>query len=71
MSSAFVYCANAPGQSEIRQKLVEELLSHCRARLQDKSVPANLHLVDALPRTPDGRVDCDALLTATGATLER
>jgi len=64
-SAAFVYCTNAPGQAEIRQRLVDELLSHCRTRLQGKPVPASLRLVDALPRGADGRVDCQALLSAT------
>jgi ubiquinone/menaquinone biosynthesis C-methylase UbiE len=71
MPAAFVYCTNAPGQAEIRQKLADELLSHCRARLQGKSVPASLHLVDSFPRTSDGSVDCDALLSATGPNYAR
>jgi len=60
-----VYYSNAPGQTEIRQKFVGELLSHCRARLQDKIVPTSLHLVDSFPRGSGGSIDCNALLSAT------
>jgi SAM-dependent methyltransferase len=65
----FVYYSNAPGQSEIREKLVTELVLHCRARLGCKAVPARLHLVDSFPRASDGSVDCDALVSATRAVM--
>lgn len=65
MPAAFVYRTNAPGQVEIREKLVQDLLSHCRARLQSKSVPARIHVVDSIPRAIDGTVDGVALAATT------
>ena len=61
----FVYFTNAPGQAKIWEKLVEELLSHCRLRLPDELVPARLYTVDSFPRGSDGSVDFDALVAAT------
>jgi microcystin synthetase protein McyA len=61
----FAYYSNTPGQFEMREKLVDELVSHCRVRLGDKSVPASVHLVDSLPRGANGNVDCEGLLSAT------
>jgi len=64
-SAAYVYQSNAPGQGEIREKLTQELLAHCRVKLRD-SVPTRLYLADSLPRKDDG-VDFEALLAATQA----
>ncbi len=69
--AAVVYRTNAPGQSEIRQELVQELLSHCSARLPSKLVPASVYLVDSFPRQADGSLDCEALLFATQAISGR
>jgi len=63
--AAYVHHSNAPGQSEIREKLRQELLAHCRVKLRDVAVPTILHLVDSLPHTGDGGVDFDALLSVT------
>ena len=63
--AAYVYQSNAPGQNEMREKLVMELLAHCRAKLPDHSAPATLHLVDSLPRENDEKIDFEALLSAT------
>jgi ubiquinone/menaquinone biosynthesis C-methylase UbiE len=61
----FVYFTNAPGQGKIWEKLVDELLSHCRLRLPDELVPGRLYPVDSFPRESDGSVDFDALVAAT------
>jgi len=61
----FAYYSNTPGQYEMREKLADELVSHCRAKLGSKSVPASVHLVDSLPHGAKGSVDCEALLSAT------
>jgi SAM-dependent methyltransferase len=61
----FVYFTNAPGQAKIWEKLVDELLSHCRVRLPDELVPGRLFVVDSFPRLSDGSVDFDALVAAT------
>ena len=34
----------------------KELLAHCRARLAEFKVPKHLYVVDAIPRTPTGKV---------------
>jgi hypothetical protein len=65
----FVYYSNAPGQSEIRDNLVDELVSHCRTRVPEESVPARVHLVDSFPCGTDGRVDCEALLSAAAVAV--
>jgi len=67
--AAFVYLANAPGQSGIRERLGRELLSTCSARLPGQPVPTRVCLVDAFPRRADRSVDCEALLSASQATL--
>lgn len=64
--AAFVYRTNAPGQGGIRAKLVQELASHCCARMSGKLIPTNIYLVDSIPRQADGSIDCEALLYATG-----
>jgi ubiquinone/menaquinone biosynthesis C-methylase UbiE len=62
--AAYVYQSNAPGQNEIREKLVMELLAHCRAKWPDHSA-AIVHLVDSLPRNENESVHFEALLRAT------
>ena len=59
-----VFYSNAPGQSEIREKLMLELLTYCHAKLQDAGA-SSIHLVDSVPRTEGGSVDFEALLSAT------
>lgn len=44
----------------------EELVEHCRARIASYKKPRHVELVDALPRTPAGAVDHDALDDAFG-----
>jgi SAM-dependent methyltransferase len=61
----FVYFTNAPGQAKIWEKLVDDVLSHCRVRLPDELVPGTLYVVDSFPRVGDGCVDFDALVAAT------
>ena len=34
----------------------KELLAYCRQRLADFKVPKRLHIVDAIPKTPTGKV---------------
>jgi acyl-CoA synthetase (AMP-forming)/AMP-acid ligase II len=34
----------------------KELAAHCRSRLADFKVPRKFHIVDAIPRTPTGKV---------------
>jgi SAM-dependent methyltransferase len=65
----FVLFTNAPGQVEIRRKLLSELVSHCQSRLGNELVPGTLYVVDSIPHKTDGNVDCEALLTATGRPL--
>jgi acyl-CoA synthetase (AMP-forming)/AMP-acid ligase II len=65
--TAYVYQSNAPAQSDIREKLIQELLAHCRLRLRDNSVPTSVYLVDSLPRKESNSIDFDALLSATHA----
>lgn len=49
--------ANVPGLAVLREKLIQQLLDHCRQNLSPDKVPADLILMDALPMTLDGRVD--------------
>ena len=63
-SACFVEWANTPGQAEIREKLVDQLLSHCRYRLRGDLVPTSLRIVDSFPRQTDGSVDSSALLSS-------
>jgi hypothetical protein len=65
--AACVYQSNAPGQSEMREKLSRELLTYCRGHLPDQLVPATLYLVDSLPHGKDENVDFEALMSATQA----
>lgn len=62
----YVFCGNAPGQAEFREKLVSELVSYCGAQLPGEPVPANFYVVDSLPIGGDGIVDCEALLSKRG-----
>jgi ubiquinone/menaquinone biosynthesis C-methylase UbiE len=64
-TAEFAYYSNTPGQFEMREKLAEELASHCRGKLGNQSVPARVHLVDSLPQEANGSIDCEALLSAT------
>ncbi|HXY07159.1 MAG TPA: methyltransferase domain-containing protein [Terriglobales bacterium] len=61
----FAYYSNTPGQFEMREKLADELVSHCRAKLESQSVPTSVRLVDSFPHGASGSVDCEALLSAT------
>ncbi len=63
----FVYYANAPGQAEIREKLVGELVLHCRSRLPVELLLEGLYIVDSFPNGNDGAIDFDALLSRTRA----
>lgn len=65
--AAYAYQSNAPGQREIREKLVDELLGHCRLKLANNLVPATLHLVDSIPPKNNDGVDFEALLAETQA----
>jgi fatty-acyl-CoA synthase len=39
----------------------------CRSRLADHKVPRSIVIVDAIPRTPRGKIDRMALLELRGA----
>jgi long-chain acyl-CoA synthetase len=39
------------------EELEDELMGHCRKRLEHFQVPAKITLVDSLPMTPMGKVD--------------
>jgi len=60
----FVYYTNAPGEAAIREKLASELLTHCRSKLPVELTPSSCYLVDSLPPSGGGGVDCEALLAA-------
>ena len=42
----------------------QELLRHCASRLEDFMVPQQIHTSDCLPRTPNGKIDKQALRAA-------
>ena len=44
---------------------LDDLLGHCRANLVRHKVPAEVHLLDALPRTSVGKIDKQALRRST------
>jgi hypothetical protein len=60
-----VYFSNAPRQMEGREKLINELVKHCQARLPVELAPRRVHLVDSIPRGDDGDIHFPALLSAT------
>lgn len=62
----YVFCGNAPGQAEFREKLVGELVSYCCSQLPGEFVPPNLYVVDSLPIRGNGLVDYEALLSSKG-----
>jgi hypothetical protein len=66
--SDFVRVANAPGQGKIRSDLINLLITHCVENHLHEMTPANIALVDALARTPDGDVDDRALLASGSAS---
>jgi acyl-coenzyme A synthetase/AMP-(fatty) acid ligase len=55
-----------------RPGLVEDVWSYARSRLPSYSVPSRIVMIDALPQTPNGKVDLNALAERepppTGAT---
>jgi len=66
-NKAFVYLSNAPGQTEIREKLARELLSDWQQQSSgDASV--RFYFVDSLPCKSDGSIDQEALFSATAST---
>lgn len=60
-SSSLAHHANTPGQAVQRQKLIEELLDHCKSRIPEGPLPTTVILLDALPLTPDATIDYAAL----------
>jgi ubiquinone/menaquinone biosynthesis C-methylase UbiE len=63
--AAFVCLANTPGESEAREKLREELVSHCQSKIRGELTKTNIHVVDSFPRNADDSVNVSALLSAT------
>ncbi|MGD1106463.1 MAG: methyltransferase [Terracidiphilus sp.] len=53
-ASEFAHLANAPGQLKFRNELIKQLLAHCSQNLPKELAPAEIVLVDMLPRTADG-----------------
>jgi long-chain acyl-CoA synthetase len=49
-----------------RQPTVDALLAHCRANLTRYKLPASIEFVAALPRTPVGKIDKQALRAHDG-----
>ncbi|WP_245892517.1 MupA/Atu3671 family FMN-dependent luciferase-like monooxygenase [Novosphingobium guangzhouense] len=49
---------------------VEDLRAHLRERLPDFMVPGNFVLLDALPRTPNGKIDRNALPEAVSVVID-
>jgi acyl-CoA synthetase (AMP-forming)/AMP-acid ligase II len=43
------------------------VVAWCRLRLADHKVPRSIVIVDAIPRTPRGKIDRPALLELRGA----
>ncbi len=59
-------CSNAPGS------LSETALrSHLRSLLPAHAVPERIHLVDALPRLPNGKLDAEALVRHAAIPVAR
>jgi SAM-dependent methyltransferase len=63
-----VRVASAPGQSSVRDDLINQLRILCVETQSKEMDSAKIVLVDTLVRTPDGNVDSIALLVASGAS---
>jgi len=59
----FAHLANAPGQGKLRNQLIAQLAAHCSQNLPEESPPARIVLMDQLPRTADGAIAIQKLLT--------
>lgn len=59
-ASEFVRLANAPGQGQVRSKLIDQLVTHCSQNLPEEMIPRYIALVDTVVRTPGGDVDPSA-----------
>ncbi len=68
-TSEFVNLTNVPGQNKFRSDLIDQLLAHCRENLPEEIVPSKITLIDVLPRTSEGGIDCAALVTASKMRL--
>jgi ubiquinone/menaquinone biosynthesis C-methylase UbiE len=55
--------ANWPGQAKLRNELIGQLVAHCGQNLPEKLAPAEIVLVDMLPRAADGTLASQELLT--------
>jgi len=64
-AQSFVQFSSMPAQSAVHDKLVGELISHCRAKLPSNAVPRHVCLVDSIAYREGQIVDYDALLSAT------
>ena len=53
--------ANHPARSVTADGLVADLRAHLQRRLPDHMVPSDIMIVDALPRTPNGKIDRQSL----------
>jgi amino acid adenylation domain-containing protein len=53
--------ANSPARSALARRLVPDIRAHVRGTLPASMVPAAIEVVDALPRTGNGKVDYRAL----------
>jgi ubiquinone/menaquinone biosynthesis C-methylase UbiE len=61
-ASKLARLANAPGQGKLRNELINQLVAHCSQNLPEELAPAEIVLVDMLPRAADGAVASQELL---------
>jgi SAM-dependent methyltransferase len=64
-AQSLVRLSSMPAQSAVHDKLVGELISHCRIKLASEAVPKHVCLVDSIPYREGHTVDYEALLSAT------